>query len=155
MWRRVDLFGRYFCLKSRHCSDSKFEGSKFLRNVGTNQITRHYVREGLYLSCTSSLLATAVGCETNQARFAEGNIHNKTNSIHLFRHQQNNSIWYWYISVAMNFMANNNFTTTTGDLGNISQKDLGNECQSYTKKDRWKYINLNPSPPVGWIAQSV
>jgi hypothetical protein len=52
----------------------------------------------------------------------------------------------------MNFITNKNFTIVAGDLTKKFQKDLRNninECQSVIHKDdKWKDINLKPSPPM-------
>jgi hypothetical protein len=52
----------------------------------------------------------------------------------------------------MNFITNNNFTTSTGDLTKKFQKYLRNNENEFQliihKDDKWKYINLNPSQPM-------
>jgi hypothetical protein len=101
-----------------------------LKAAGSSETSVHTRRHGVISerACIchvrSSFLAPAVGCETNESSFAEGNTHNKTNST--FLQEQNNSIWYWYLSVAMNFITNNSFTTATSDLSKKFQKDRGN-----------------------------
>jgi hypothetical protein len=51
----------------------------------------------------------------------------------------------------MNFITNNNCTTTTGDLTKLFQGVLRKIINEFKiimhNDDKWKYVNLNPSPP--------
>ena len=65
-----------------------------------------------------------------------------------------NSITYQenYHNKIQNFIVDNNFATINNDPAKIFQKvlrSLVNECQTLIrKKEKWKYINLNPSAPT-------
>jgi hypothetical protein len=50
----------------------------------------------------------------------------------------------------MEFIGNNNFTSTKGDLTKRFQKELSiNECHQTIQKDiQWNYVNVNPSAPM-------
>ena len=52
----------------------------------------------------------------------------------------------------MNFIHNNKFTNIAGDLTKNFQKSPRkniNECPHIIRQgEKWKYVNLNPSPPI-------
>jgi hypothetical protein len=52
-----------------------------------------------------------------------------------------------------NFISNNNFTRSTLDTTKKLQRDIRsilNGCQDIIPKEKWRYINLNPTIPTIW-----